>query len=321
MNEGEHADGGLSVRQLLGASREARWAFPSSSGRPLGAETPPWALRLLGARDELRTAAAWLLDHGDPEAATELAANAWRLWVLARDEAEGRAFLAAVLDARGAAAPTRHRALALYGDGVLAFRLGDLDASRDRNEAALTDAWTTGAQDAEALAHLGLSRVELSRRRSVEARQRARKARELVRGLDPALDQAPLHMLAQATRACGALDEAAALFAASLALNRQLGDAGMVGVELHNLGHVELRRGRIDEAERCFTECAAPSDGTDPYGHALDRMNRAAIACARGQRAPARTLLEEARAVLTRHGVSLAADDARELAELERRLR
>ena len=62
-------------------------------------------------------------------------------------------------------------------------------------------------------------------------------------------------MQAQGTRFTGDFEQAAALFEESLALNRRIGDLGMVGVELHNLGHVEIHRGNIDQAERYFVEC------------------------------------------------------------------
>jgi tetratricopeptide (TPR) repeat protein len=284
-------------------------------------DTPAWAERFVNERGALVAAAAWFMRHGEHASATELAANVWRVWVLARDDANGRAFLAGVLDAPGASAPTRFRALALYGDGLFAFRLGALAESRARNAAALDAARIAKDREAEGLAFLGLSRVDLSDGRGAEARERAAEARALLRAFEAAYDQAPLHMLAQATRLTGALDEAAALFDDSLALNRKLGDRGMVIVELHNLGHVELRRGNVDKAERCFEECAALAGNTDdPYDLALRAFNSAAVALARDDTARAKMLLEEARAILARDATKLASDDAREFDELERRI-
>src|SRR5262245_28317010 len=91
-------------------------------------------------------------------------------------------------------------------------------------------------------------------------------------------------MLAQAARLMGALDETATLFEESLALNRSIGDAGMVLAELHNLGHVELRRGKVDVAEKAFAEGYAAADPNDPYDGALTRFNQASVAFARRSR-------------------------------------
>jgi hypothetical protein len=61
-------------------------------------------------------------------------------------------------------------------------------------------------------------------------------------------------MCAQATRLAGGYDDAAALFKESLALNRRIDARGMVEVELHNLGHVEIHRGNVDAVEDCFAQ-------------------------------------------------------------------
>ncbi len=44
---------GAGANRLLVASREARWAFPTSLGRPVMKDTPPWAERLVNERDAL----------------------------------------------------------------------------------------------------------------------------------------------------------------------------------------------------------------------------------------------------------------------------
>lgn len=308
--------------RLLAASRDARWAFPTSLGRPVTTETPAWAQFLVEERGGLTLASAWFLRHGEYASATELAANVWRVWVLACDEANGRTFLGGVLGAPGMSAPTRCRALALYGDGLLAFRLGALAESRARNEAALDCAQMAKDREAEGLAHLGLSRVDLSDGRGVEAREHAAAASRLLCSFGLAYGQAPLHMRAQAARLTRQMDEAVALFCASVELNRKIGDGGMVLVDLHNLGHVELRRGNIDRAELCFEESATLAGETDDaYDLALRTFNRASVAFARGATDRAKELLEQAEAILARGAVTLSADDAMEFDELARHIR
>lgn len=231
--------------------------------------------------------------------------------------ARGRAWLSTVLDVL-APGISRWRALALYGDGLLAFRVGDMVGSRARSEAALALALRARDPEATGLAHLGVARIELEDGRGEEALVHGRAARDALAGVGERFGQAPLHMLAQASRLLGALGDAAAFFEESLALNRRLGDHPMVAIEHHNLGHVELSLGRVDAAAAHFDACEqlAPA-GDDPYGKAMTAFNRASLACARGEMARARSLFDEARGL----DVTLASDDAREFEALARKLR
>jgi tetratricopeptide (TPR) repeat protein len=239
--------------------------------------------------------------------------------MVSRDVEGGRAFLAPVLDG-GTAEPTRARALALYGDSLFAFWQGDLEATRRRSQEALTAA-TAAADEALVLAHLALSRVAFGEREYERARDLALRAREHAHGLAPALGQAPLHAHAQGTRMTGDYDRAAALFEESLALNRRIRDEGMIAVELHNLGHVELRRGNVDATERYFGELVQLGLGDDPYGRVLALLNGAALALARdGGSARPGELLGEIDAVLAESATQLAPDDQFEVDELRARV-
>ncbi len=304
---------------LHALANQVSWTFPTSSGRPVPASAPEWAKRLVDVRGALSDEVRRLVGRGEHAAALDLAAKTWRSFVLARDDAGGHAFLALVLD-HGPAEPSRSRALALYGDALFAFRMGDLAASRARSAAALEVARRVGDREGEGLAHLALSRVDFSDGRHADARDHAREARAHLRDLGSGYEQAPLHMLAQATRLVGTPDEAASLFDESLALNRHLGDRGMVLVELHNLGLVELRRGNVEKAERCFAEGAALAGDEDPYDRAMQLFERAAVAFARSDRARSKALLEEMLALCKRAELTLATDDAQEVADLERGL-
>jgi tetratricopeptide (TPR) repeat protein len=308
------------AERLLALSREASWTFPSSAGTPLDARgrREQWVERLLAEQQSVVDAVRYFVDAGELDAATELAANTWRLWMVSRDIDGGRRFLATVLDA-GNANASRERALALYGDGLFAFWQGKHEHARERNEAALAAAIAAGDGEALALAHLGVSRVAVDDGDHERARTHAEQARKHARDLGPAMGQAPLHLHAQAVRQAGDYDEAAALFEQSLELNRRIGDDGMVGVELHNLGHVEIHRGNVDAAERYFAECAEPG-ADDPYVVALTRFNEAAIAFARGDGDGASTLLTRGEAVLDERGIQLATDDQAEVDWLRRQL-
>lgn len=307
------------ARRLLERSREVRWRFPSSSGSPVLAEQDAWAEQLLSEKASFAAAARLLSERGDNQEATELAANLWRLWVLARDPLEGRAFLDAALGGREEE-PSRAKALALYGDGLLAFMLGAHDDSRASSEASLEAARAVQDPEALALAHLGLSRVAFLDGEYDVARSLAAKARAFARTLEPAMGQAPLHMHAQSIRLIGDYDQAAALFEESLALNRRLGDLGMVVVELHNLGHVEIHRGDIDAAERYFVECESLSASDHAYGAAMTHLNRAVVAFARGEDDRARALLGDAESLLVETDLDQTPDDRFELERLRGQL-
>jgi tetratricopeptide (TPR) repeat protein len=299
-------------QELLALSRGVRWDFPSSGGKPFRdrADVEP-----LLARQYDFLAAATMLDVDE---ATELAANIWRVWIIARDHAGGRAFLATVLDDRPASR-SRWRALALYGDGLFAWWQGEREDSRARNGEALELAAEVDDPEALSLARLGASRVALEDGDYTRAYELAAGARAAAAPLGDAMAQGSLHMHAQATRLAGNYDEAAALFQESLALNRRIGSPGMVAVELHNLGHVEIHRGNVDAAEECFKE-VPHSD--DPNSEAMSRLNEATVAFLRGDLDRARALLEGADALFAESPMAaVAIDDRFELDWLRDQLR
>jgi hypothetical protein len=284
------------AERLLEVAREARWAFPTSFGRPVAEEPGEAVERLLDERGRLVEAARAL----PPEEAAELGARAWRVWVLARDEAGGRAFLAAALERGGSACD---RALGLYGDNVLALRLGAVEESRELGEAALEAARACGDAEALALAHVGLARADFERGDYARARELAATARKHARDLELEVGRVPLHVEAQSIRMLGDLDRAAELLAESLALNRRVGDSGMVDVELHNLAHIELRRGNAARALALFAELGPP-----------DALNAPFVAYAEGDSQRARELLDAA------PPMTLPPDDRAELEWLRARL-
>src|SRR5436309_4616811 len=126
------------ARHLLELSRALRWEFPSSQGSPIirGQAASRDVEQATRERESYSNAARVLLEKGDEEGAIEIAANAWRLWIVARDLDGGRAFLASVLE-KDEKNPSRARSLALYGDALLAFRQGKIEESRQRSQAAL----------------------------------------------------------------------------------------------------------------------------------------------------------------------------------------
>ena len=123
------------------------------------------------------------------------------------------------------------------------------------------------------------------------------------------------------TRLAGDHAQAIELYNESLELNRRLGDAGMVGIELHNIGHVELHRGNIETAERCFAECAEIRNPDNPYDTAMTHLNNAALAFQRDDIEHANEALARTEATLDQAGIVLDPDDAFEVEWLRERVR
>ena len=302
------------ARQLLAGSRELNWAFPSSQGTPIikGHATSQRVEQAVEERESYANAARVLLENGDETGAVEIASNAWRLWVVARDLDGGRAFLGAVLD-KGKKKVSRARSLALYGDALLAFRQGKLEESRQRSRSALDAALAVNDREALTLAYLALSRLEFEDGDYAQSLTLAVKSREFARNLDLAMGQAPLFLHAQATRMTGDYDHAAALFEQSLDLNRKINDQGMVRAELQNLGLVEIHPGNIDSGERYFAESERLGSENDPYGNAMTHLYRSAIEFVRGNKDRSRILLQRAQSILKEAKIDAAPDDQFEI--------
>ena len=302
------------ARNLLERSRVLHWDFPSSQGTPIvkGQATSKLVEQAAQERESYANAARVLLESEHEEDAIEIAANAWRLWAVARDLAGGRVFLAAVLD-KGEKKPSRARPLALYGDALFAFRQGKIEESRQRSQAALDGALAANDREALTLAYLALSRIAFEDGDYPKSLNLAVKSREFAHDLNPSMGQAPLFLHASATRLTGDYDKAAALFEQSLALNRKIGDQGMVAAELQNLGFVEIHRGNTDAAERYFTEGEKIVPASDPYSTAMAVINKAAIAFLRGNKGESRTFLQRAQSLLKEAGIDPGADDQFEI--------
>ncbi len=295
--------------QQLEQSRQLRWAFPTSQGRPVRWDaTEDWVEQIVEKKQPFVAATRFLLDSGKEDAALELPANSWRLWILSRDIEQGRLFLAEVLD-KTPDRISRARSLALYGAGLLAFRRGRLEESRKRNEEALEIAEQVKDPEGQGLANLGLSRVAFEKQDFETARAHATKARQHVKGLAPEYGQAPLFLHAESVRMLRDYEQAAYLFEESLALNRRVEDKGMVIAELTNLGRVEIHRGNVDVAEQHFNEAEKLADSSDKFDEAMNMVNRAAVAFLRGDNTTAANILNRSKIALKESEVQLGPDD------------
>lgn len=248
------------------------------------------------------------VETGDTTSALEVVGRAWRVWTASGKVDEGATAAATALDAEGATDPT-WRARALYGDGVIAFRAGDAQRSRARNEELLELARRSGDARGEADALTGLARLALREGDYAEVVRLAREGRERARAAgDAEAEGAPLHLEAAGTRLQGRYAEAKTLYLESLQLNKKIGNGAVVAMEKHNLGWVEVHLGDADAAERWFRERDADSS-SDAYGDAWRDLNQSAVAVLRGDWAEARRRYDAGVAALQALDVVLDPDD------------
>lgn len=218
-----------------------------------GADSAQWKENLVNRLGDLRSAAKWFLQHGEPERALRLTAALTAYWREVGRLAEGREWMESVLSSPGADVPSASRARALYGAGQLSFIQGDQEAARARNEEALRIARAADDWPTQILALVGMSRVALRDGDLAAVRDQAEQARTMARDMrDPKAEAGPLHLLAAAARMEPDLERARQLYEESLELNRRLGNEATVAMELLNLGFVEKNLGDLGAAEARF---------------------------------------------------------------------
>ena len=217
------------------------------------------------------------------------------------------------LGASGAKTVPIWRARALYADGLFAFRSGDQQRSRARNEEALRVARKTDDVRGECDALTGLARVALRDGRYGEVVVLAREGRERARVVgDGEAEAPPLHLHAAGLRLQQDYTGARELYLESLHLNTARGSASWVAMEQRNLGWVELHLGNVDAAEARFRECGSGAVD-DAYAAALSSLDWAAIAVARGNMVEAKRRFIAGKQALEELGVVLDPDDRSEL--------
>jgi predicted ATPase/class 3 adenylate cyclase len=216
--------------------------------------------RLEQDHDNFRAALRWSLERGESEAALRLAGALGRFWEVRGYLREGRDWLQQAFGA--GSAPADVRATALLADGILANRQGDMVASRELLERALTLCREGGDPNACALAlqFLGnaadyLQDYERAAVCFAESLALYREAGNR-RGVAAALNGQGL-----VARNRGEREAAGALFAESLTLYRALGYQQGMALALYNLGITELDVGdhagaiaRLEESLRSFRE-------------------------------------------------------------------
>ena len=164
-----------------------------------GLHQTDWRDRLEREMPNLRGALRWSIDGGDLERGMRAAAALWMFWFVRGHLAEGRQWLAALLEVPTAVPVTAARGKALFTAGILAFYQRDHAAGRRLHEEGLAVQRQLGDRAGIAYALFGLGQDAFSG---------------------------------------GDLTAARALHEEALAIRRELGDAWQVALSLANLGNV-----------------------------------------------------------------------------------
>jgi predicted ATPase/class 3 adenylate cyclase len=222
-----------------------------------GADSSEWVDRLERDHDNLRAAIGGALEASQPELALRLGGALWFFWYQHGYWTEGREWLERALE-RGASAPAKLRAQALYG-------VADLARHQDQTEEALVaceDAlilFRESGDDtgvARALSQLGYIRevrgeTEAAAEALAEALGLFRRLGDLERISFTLVGLGALAHLA------GDLARARANYEESLEIGRRLGDANATATALVNLGEVVQQQGDGARAAALYGESLA----------------------------------------------------------------
>jgi tetratricopeptide (TPR) repeat protein len=257
--------------------RHARYLASSLAEPPL-VERATWALRLEAERENLRAALSWALDNEEADTRLALAIQYGWVCMTSGPVQDGRAFLLAAL---GDVPPQESAAYAraLWGLGVLEWRLGDLAAARSLHERSLSAARNVGDDHlaGRALRALGIIAAEE-----------------------------------------GDVARSESLFGAALALFRELDDRAEVGECLHMLGWGAIVRGEYVVARELIEEALADArEAADVRGIARCASNLALVASEENRFSDALELIREGLAAAHQHAnVGLVGEYLAELARV-----
>ena len=240
---------------VRGAHARYYLALAERAGPELrGADQTAWLARLETELDNLRTAIAWALDHGEIEAIARVARMSWLFWWLRGHAGEGRRWIEEAL-ARGTDLPDFTRARLLFIASTLAHGRFDWEHSRAMADESLALFRRIGDEEGIALAlgAAGVSALGLGRQEEGSALLQE----SIERGLRLGQREGPSILSSYAASvplARGDLDRARALAEQGLALAREIEVGVGVFVALHTLAQVTLAEGDLDGATRLYEE-------------------------------------------------------------------
>jgi len=219
-----------------------------------GPNQQAWLAKIVSEHDNLRAALAWSVE-ASPTEGLGLAAALDAFWRIRGYLAEGREWLARLLNAVPIDLPTRERARGLYAAAVLAILQGDYAAGKRLLQDSLAlfraiDYPTGAARALDGLAYLSIEQGDYS-----EAEALAREAIDRARATgDRTLLYSNLGHLAYALHAQGQWTAARKLYEQALDVARELGTPFEIGHALREVGRAECDEGLHDLALKHLTE-------------------------------------------------------------------
>lgn len=260
-----------------------------------GAAHKRWLDRLDEEYDNLRAALGFVLAQGDITTAARLGAAVWRFWERRGWAAEGRAWLAAILEHRGVL-PPEIEAEVLNGAGVLAWFQEDLEEARDRLEASLAISSRLGDADAISrdLNNLGLVLRQQGDYAAAEAH--FTRCLEVQRAAGDAWGQSiTLGNLAELALLRGDGPAARLMAGECLAIARDVNDQRLRALSLCITGIILLDQGEPERARAALGECLALAESlADPRTTARCLTGLGVVALLQRRSAAAADLLRRA---------------------------
>ena len=206
--------------------------------------------------DNLRAALAYLIQSDDAEPGLLASRALWRFWSIRGHLADGRAWLAALLERdRVTGSKSSARSLALSAAGWMAIEQDDITAAHVLCQEGLEIVRAHGdaALEADLLSQLG--HVARQQGDHSTAHRRYLESLALRRERGDHLGIAwSLRNLAHVARLRGEYDHACALYEESLTIGGKRAPRSEVAGTLGYLGNALLRRGDLDQAQLRFSE-------------------------------------------------------------------
>jgi predicted ATPase len=219
-----------------------------------GPKQQSWLSRIANEHDNLRAALAWSADSS-PIEGLRLAQALSAFWRIRGHVAEGREWLARLLDAVPIDRGTRERARGLYVAALLAIPQGDYAAAKRLLQESLALFRETGDSTRAARVLGGLAWLSIDQGNYPEAEALLRESVDSARAMDDRhLLFTSLCNLACALHGQGQWAAARELYGQALAVARELGTAWRIGTILNEIGRAESDEGRLDLALKYFAE-------------------------------------------------------------------
>jgi non-specific serine/threonine protein kinase len=219
-----------------------------------GPNQQSWFFRIASEHDNLRAALAWSAESR-PVEGLRLAIASTAFWRIRGHLAEGREWLAQLLEAFPIDGPTRERARGLHAAATLAISWGDYTAAKLFLQESLAVYREAGDSSAASRALQSLAYLSICQAHYSDAEALAREAIDCARGTgNRRLLYPNLSNLAVALHAQGQWAAAREFYEQAFEVARELGTPFEIGHAMNEIGRAQCDEGRYDLALKRCTE-------------------------------------------------------------------